>query len=545
MFFLLACAGLGGTSGSTNPVTSVRVEPDALALETRLGAPATATFTAFATFADGTESELELVSWASSSPSAGAVDRDGVFVAAESNGGETAITATHAGVVGSAAVTVRYLADELVDGVDASVPAAFEAASPADDPSLGLSYPLDGVTVPRNLEGLAFSWASEPDRVTRIRLTTPITDVSVYTTLDRWEASAALWSVVTASNRKGEVTAVLQSGVWDGTSLTDVREGPPLALTVNRFDATGSVLYWSTSDQGILRIPIDAPEPEQFWTSRDSGNRCTGCHVLVEAADKMVVTHDGVNGTFTVVDVSDPAAPVAIVQPIDTARMTFKAVSPDGLFMIGVLSGEIVLYDLTTGRKIDDLDIGSGRYTHPDWSPDGDTVVLVRATGSYASDMTFTGGEIVKVTWDGATLGSPEVLVPAGSQNNYYPAFSPDGNWIAYNRSTGDAYADLDAEIWMVSADGSVNVELAEANGVPDQQNSYVRWAPLPDDDVLWLAYSSIREYPLANQPFPQIWVTAVYPEEAISDGDPSRPPFWLPGQDTNSNNHLPVWWSK
>ena len=26
---------------------------------------------------------------------------------------------------------------------------------------------------------------------------------------------------------------------------------------------------------------------------------------------------------------------------------------------------------------------------------------------------------------------------------------------------------------------------------------------------------------------------------------DPSQPPFWLPGQNPTSDNHLPFWWSK
>jgi hypothetical protein len=542
---LAGCGPLGGAVGSTNPVLSVRVEPDTLTLDTRIGAPAAAQFVAYATFADGEESPIDLVSWASSSPSAGALDTDGTFTAVETNGGTTTITATHAGVSGSASVTVRYLADELV-GVDAAVVDAFAAATPADDSGVVITYPFDGVTVPRNLDGLTFVWEGTSS-VSRLHLSTPITDVSIYSTGEQWTADAGLWEVVTAANRQGAVTAQIETGTWDGTTLTDVRVGPAITLTVNRFDATGSVLYWSTSIQGILRIPLGSTTSEEFWSAADSGNRCTGCHMLVEARDEMVVTHDGVNGTFTVVDVSDASDPQAVILPFDTNRMTFKASSPDGTRMVGVTGGVISIWSLETGQRLTEVDTGSNRYTHPDWSPDGDRVVFVRATGTYQSDMTFTGGEIVTMTWDGADLGSPTVLVPAdGANNRYYPAWSPDGKWIAYNRSTGDAYADLDAEIWLVAADGSADVPLVSANGEGAAQNSYVKWGPLPDDDVLWLAYSSLRTYPAGMASgMPQIWVAAVYPEEVATDGDPSRPPFWLPGQNTTSNNHLPVWWSK
>ena len=127
--------------------------------------------------------------------------------------------------------------------------------------------------------------------------------------------------------------------------------------------------------------------------------------------------------------------------------------------------------------------------------------------------------------------------------NYYYPTYSPDGEWIAYNRAQGNCYAHPEAELWLMSRDGSVKIRLDRANGPDVLMNSFPRWAPLPDDDVLWLAFSSSRRYPPSDKEETQIWVTAVDTTLAAQGEDPSQPAFWLPGQDQYSNNHVPVWW--
>jgi hypothetical protein len=541
---LLACTSSDSTEPITN-VVSLRVDPAEVSLTARADAPATTQFTAMATFDDGTEGPLDLVSWESSSTSAGTVDTHGLFTSSDENGGITTITASHAGIESSASVTVVYAADYLEDGVDAGVPDAFTAAEPADDATITFAYPPDNVTVPRNLNGFGFEWLPPRGAISRLHFRSELTDVSVYTTGESWIATSDLWTLISAANTHGSVSVQVETGVWDGATLSDVRRGPAIDVTVNRFDAQGSVLYWDSSMRAILRIPFGQTTSTRFWPTTDDGS-CVGCHSLAEGQDRMVVTHDGINGVFTIVDVSDPDNPQRLVGPADDRRLTFKAISPDGLWMMGVANGILSLYDLTNGARIATLDTGGYPVTQPDWSPDGQHIVLVRMTGTANSDMSFSGGEIVQASWDGTTLGTPEVLVPrASDHNNYYPTYSPDGKWIAYNRSTGDSYADSDAEIWLRSTTSDVDVKLTTANGASNTQNSYPRWGPLPDDDVLWLAFSSRRGYALEPSDSPQIWVSAIDPSLAETGQDPSKAPFWLPGQSSTANNHLPVWWDK
>ncbi len=542
ILLLLACAG-GSRGELSSDVVSIRVTPEDSVLEVRNGQPADLSFQAFATNPDGEEAPLDLVSWSSSNLSVGEMDPDGWFQSVDSNGGVTEIVATHLDVQGSVLLTIVYRDELLLDGL----PESLVQAWPDTGASLGgpeLSYPESGVRVPRNVEGLPFIWdEGGAGRVYRLRFQSNITDISVYTQQADYRATSELWAQIAAANRSGSVQVSVTSAAWDGSSVTDLQAGFPIEVQVDRLDARGSVLYWATSERGILRLPFGSAEPELFWEGQD-GAQCVGCHVV--SGDDMVVSHDGINGVFSVVDISDPEDPVQVVDPQDNKRFTFKTVSPDGRYILGAGQGQLTLYNLETGSTVGERDI-EGYVTMPDWSPDGQDLVMVRVQQGHKDDWGFEYGEIIQVpVLDDGRLGNPEVLVASDGQNNlYYPAYSPDGAWVAYNRAQGAAYANSNAQLWLSSRDGQIQLPLDAANQGGGLQNSYPRWGPLPDDDVLWLAFSSKRQLPWTTFRMPQIWLTAIDPALLEQDQDPSSPAFWLPGQDVESDNHLPVWWDR
>ena len=263
---------------------------------------------------------------------------------------------------------------------------------------------------------------------------------------------------------------------------------------------------------------------------------------------------------ISVVDIADPDAPTLALGTAEQRRATFHAAHPDGELLLAVVGGQAKIYSLIDGSLMQTIETG-GMVSHPDWSPDGDSIVLVRVTGTRMNDMNFEGGEIIQLSFNGTSFGPPEVLV-AGTdeQNNYYPAYSPDGDWIVWNRAvrteirnpdgsihySSTCYANPSAELWLMARDGTYQTRLDAANGVGELQNSFPRWGPLPDDDVLWLAFSTTRSYSVdPNGGVPQIWVSAIEPEKILEGEDPSSTPFWLPAQDSQSDNHLAIWWSK
>ena len=570
---LLAC----GTKSSEDSevviesdIESIRVEPAEIEIETNGSGPTVIDFKAFATTDSGEEVETEMVSWAVSNLSAGSIDETGRFETSILNGGITTITANHVGIEGTATVTVVYKQDVMVGDLPDVLATAFDVASPTDSDRPELEYPHDGVTVPRNLDGLAFTWrAPEDTNVSRIRLQSGITDMRIYTQGEEWTSNSEVWATIAASNTSGSVDLTLEAGRWDGTNLTNVSRGPGMSLTVNRLDARGSVLYWVARSGGggaggaagdIMRIPFGSTVAEAFWSFEDAGNQCVGCHTLVESKDKMVVTHSGVDGNFSVVDISDPDAPSLALGTAEQRRATFHAAHPDGELLLAVVGGQAKVYSLNNGSLLQTIETG-GMVSHPDWAPDGNSIVLVRVTGTRMNDMNFEGGEIIQLSFDGSNFGPPEVLV-AGTdeQNNYYPAYSPDGEWIVWNRAvrteirnpdgsyhySSTCYANPSAELWLMARDGTYQTRLDAANGIGELQNSFPRWGPLPDDDVLWLAFSSTRSYNVdPNGGVPQIWVSAIEPEKILDGEDPSSTPFWLPAQDSQSDNHLAIWWSK
>ncbi|MCB9741389.1 MAG: PD40 domain-containing protein [Alphaproteobacteria bacterium] len=545
-----ACEGGGGdpnqVTSADGDVVSLRLEPTEVEERVRLGEPLELQFTAYATFESGVEAPIDLVAWRSSNYSVGELDSDGLFTSVDTNGGVTIITASHLGIEAEASVRVIYAEDVIVGEAPEALAAAFEAADAGED-GPALLYPADGVRVPRNLPGLGFMWESEEStNAYRLRLQSEITDISVYLSDDtEWASTSQLWETISASNRDGRVDVFVEAGSWDGASLSGVQRGPSINLAVNRLDARGSVLYWSTAVRGIMRIPFGSDQADLFYGDFND-NRCLGCHIVNENTNRMVLSHDGINGMFSLLDVADADNPVVYVGPNDSNRMTFKAVHPDGEEMIGAREGRLARYDLSDGSLIQQYNLPDN-YTQPDFSPDGEYLVMVRMYDGQPNDFFFRQGELVVMPWNDGALGEPTVIVPRDpSFNYYYPAWSPDGSWIAYNRAEGVSYANPQAELYLVRPDGSLIIHLTNANGEgADLQNSYPRWGPLPDDDVLWLAYSSLRDYPISDHDEPQIWVSAIDVELAESGVDPSSAPFWMPGQSPTSDNHLPFWWSR
>ena len=95
------------------------------------------------------------------------------------------------------------------------------------------------------------------------------------------------------------------------------------------------------------------------------------------------------------------------------------------------------------------------RVTNPDWSADGSTVYFTATTpitnistpaGDYKNkdDLHAENGSDLAVPVTGGsdnTFGTPTVLVTPSSwtENDYYPAISPDGTSLIFDRATGTA----------------------------------------------------------------------------------------------------------
>src|SRR5262249_37315016 len=145
----------------------------------------------------------------------------------------------------------------------------------------------------------------------------------------------------------------------------------------------------------------------------------------------------------------------------------------------------------------------------------------------------------------GAAAPVPGAADPA--YNEYYPAFSPDDQLIAFNRidKGKSAYNQPDAEVFVLPAQGGAPTRLAANDPVacsgdksPGMTNSWPKWAPeavqVGDRTFYWLTFSSTRSGGL-----PQLYITAF-----VSQGGKLTPypALSLWNQPSDEPNHTPAW---
>ena len=531
---LLALLGCGATPEGRPPperrVTAIAVSPGDLEVATQPSGGQGVQFSATVTWDDGEVQQTSTaVEWASSNETAGVIDEGGWFQPGTSGGGITWVTAALAGGEGSSTVTVVWGDDIVEEGADAGL---FNDATASEQATLWL-YPEDGVTLPRNTPGITFQWAAPEGIVAEaswLRFRSELTELDVVTTASSWTADEETWQAITSTNAGGTVSvdaAVVAGGV--------VYEDNDLQVSVNRFDAQGAIVYWSSSAAGFMEIPYGQPA-QDFLTQEQTGY-CVACHAISRNGD-VAFTYDGGNGRLGVKD----ADGVDLIAYDSEQYGNFKTWSPDGTRLLSTFYGDLTLWDATSWTRLGTVPLDT-EATHVDWSPDG-TLVAFTATDALTYDWVLTGGRIAVVqALADDQWGDVQILyTPPEGWNAYYPAFSPDGNWVAFNVSTGDSYNDEDAELWVVPSTGGPAISLGAANQLEGLTNSWARWGPLPDDDVMWLAFSSTRPYGAVTSGNPQIWVAAFDAALADTGQDPSTPAFWLQDQDSSENNHVPVW---
>ena len=107
------------------------------------------------------------------------------------------------------------------------------------------------------------------------------------------------------------------------------------------------------------------------------------------------------------------------------------------------------------------------------------------------------------------TFSAPQALITSPGENNYYPAYSPDGAYIIFNRATGMAahprpgrLSNLRARAILVSTKpGARPQDLPALNGNGDVTNSWPRWSPVIQNykghKLVWVTFSSTRDYGL------------------------------------------------
>ena len=562
-----------GTGGAAR-LLSIQITPAASRLSVTLAGGQTLQLQATGSYEDGSQAKLGSAAWSVERTALGKVDAGGLF-SANGHGGQTRVTVTADGVTGSTQLTL-VLADQVLgSGVTATDATRMAGSSTTDTTKApAFSYPEDGTRFPFNLPAMTLQWnqGHSGNQLYALRLAGDHLDLQVVL-LDKrqWQATAAVWSAVTNSAKGGTLKLTL-SGT--GRSAGPLYQGTSRTLQVADVPISGTIFYWATgpygsAKNGIRQIEAGTATPKDYYTMVTGGTkRCAGCHALSRDGKKIVFTeyNDPKNDWTNYIKGLDVASKQTFV-PADKLVGDFFTFSPKGDRMVSGEAGVLTLRSTTDGAALATLQAGSPA-SHPDWSPLEDRLALVLFPQKYKDDYHFCEGSIaVSALGSGGAL-SPKVIVASSgaSDSNYYPTFSPDGKYLAFNRagahnnsklgdSSCDLYANPGATLHLVSAAGGTPVALARANSSGKLTNSWPKWGPAgasSSETIWWLAFSSTRDYghllvnstkkDVKGAKHPQIWITAIDVSKLASAQDPSHAAFWLPGQQTGSGNHIPFW---
>jgi len=554
---LAGCGSGGGNGDGGIPGATLVVTPADPVIEILNGTIPVQAFTATISFADGTTQDVSATAtWTIDDTELGTFT-DQVFRPTGFRGGQGIVRASWSGTSGTTGITVRIKTVRVVDPAPPNAPDLFDGASEDGSRAPALVYPADRTMVPPNLGDFEVHWANAAvgNDLFKVTLGSATVELSVYLLFPIPADPTTLWTAFTpdewAVARDSSRGSSLKLSVRGMLSAMPTAAGtsPQFAIRVGDEDLQGGIYYWAASASGIYRHDFGQPgqPPQAFYSPTESGGRCVACHALSRDGTKMAVTFDGGDGAATVIDV---ASRTPFFPGDGSVRSNFTVFNPEATRMLMTSAGGITLRDPTTAAVLGTVPT-PGYATHPDWSPQGDLITYVAVGGPTGSDWHFSGGRIVVQPYDGSsdTFGAAVDLVPADPTGNlYYPTFSPDGQWILYNRSIEDAYDDGSAEIYVVRVDGTVAPLLVSTPNLgPGLTNSWGRWAPFEQtttgetpEPLFWFTFSSKRAFGVRlGAGRPQIWMAPFFPARS---GDPSLPAFRLPFQDLATSNHIAQW---
>lgn len=554
-----------GTDAPFATVTSLRIDPASADIMSTGGSTPTQAFRVLAQLSDGTERAAMVPVFSFDAPGIATIDEaSGLATATGIIGGTGNVRVEAMGLSAMATLRVRVRREVFAAGTDASTAALF-AAAPVDDAarSASIVYPLNRAVMPQNVYPADVQWLNgSAGDVYRIRIEKPESSVVAYVPFDgqnHWLVDAAGWRAIAQTNP--DAPAMVYVDRYEIASTT-VISGTPVAVTFARAALTGSVYYWDIAAGRVIRIDDGTvtrvniiPSPP---VARD-GARCVGCHTVSPSGRYMAGRLGGgenIGGIFdlTTILTADPAPTVWPVNA-GTATWWFSSWSPDETRLVVNIGGNSAMdfLDPRTGARVpvtSAVPLPQG-ITHPAWSPDGRNIAYVSDIAGWGDNFTVGNIRMMPVTGPD-TLGAPVSVhigssIPGGASDSY-PSWTPNSMHLAFAHGV-NGRSDLGAaSLYMMNMDGSAVVRLDNASGGPGTNDTFQpRFSPFDQGGYYWLSFLTRRDYGNAQvgtrgRGLQQIWVAAIRKDAIGTSVDPSAVGYWLPGQNTASQNISAYW---
>ena len=290
-------------------------------------------------------------------------------------------------------------------------------------------------------------------------------------------ATATLISVTTETStttpQETPTETQIVASSWQQGKLIYVRRDAAKAYNLDLLD-------FSKSDRPQLLLSPDSPTQSRYyapWLASDG---------------KSLVFDDLYLGKIFFMDLEVTSKPKLI------DRCEFASFAPDGQRVVCSLKSTdyFPIYDVITGEMIGTVDHGKSGATMPVWSPDGSEIAFsILESGNQKSS-------IWKVSIDG---GNP-VPLATDANEDYTSAWSPDGEWIAFQSTSTSRRS----EVWIMRNDGSGPRQLTFSGGGENWSR-----APCFSPDGQWLAFVSNRNGSDGSD-FGEVFVVSLLTRETL-----------------------------
>jgi hypothetical protein len=525
--------------------------------------PARQAYTATGTFADGhTEDVTGRVAFRVDDVMLG--DFAGTTFTSKLTPGSTRVRAVNGSVEGSTSVTLWYVQTRFAPDAPTDAPTIFAGASTGGSVP-ELVYPPDGALIPPNLMLLDVQFLpGTGNDLFEVRFKGDSSEIRLYSRCTAIGGCSVvpepeIWHEISMQNAGHEPMEISVRGL-DSSQPQKVGLSAPRLLGVAQEQMNGGIYYWqATGDGEIKRYDFGLPTPqgETYYSGQQAGSLCVGCHTMSSRGNRIAVGLGAPTqvSTLQTLDVASRTKLFQLGTPGFGGGSNFQGFSPDESEIITSNGGTMVLRDALTGAPKDPnplVPLG----TMPDFAPDDSVVVFAKPLVSpcMVANMCSPGitkGSLMLLYRAGDSWWPEQVLVAqSGSENNYYPAFSPDGEWVIYNNAGSMSYDASDARVRVVHVATGMVLDMTLAN--QGGGNSWPKWSPFVQTNrgrtILWFTFSSRRPYGWRSVSCgdsgkcAQIWMAAFDVEKALAGDDPSYAAFWLPFQDINTGNHIAQW---
>lgn len=450
---------------------------------------------------------------------------------------------------------------------------------------------------------------------------------------------AEIWKRLLNSNQGDPVTVEIK--VTDGTTtygpiVQTWTIAPGILRGTVYYNSYGTLLADITQGNkaaAVLRISPGQAEPALAIPGADK--KCKVCHSVSANGNRLFSndtdqddgdygyarSYDLTAGASTIKEYSPGAAWPGRTKPDFVGKLSYAAPFPDGTFFLAS-SGENYhhwpdpsdLFAVDTYQSIATTGFKDvvKRAVTPAFSPDGKRVAFTYWESVSGADPLADGGHtMVVMDFDcnrGAdgSCGAPPYkfsnLRKVGHDDTAFlgwPAFSPDGKWLIYQRSTNGGDGSVlntsktgRADLWIASAELAPAFETMKLCSVNGFENTCISNAaagsylpvgdkhpqkfvddaspgdtnlafeptitPIVSGGYAWLIFTTRRLYgnvatlepyagkddgdPMPTSPVPKkLWVAAIELEPKTGT-DPSHPAFYLPGQELLAGNMRAFW---